>query len=478
MVPHGVSVVARACGEGDLGSRTARGDGLIGSLAPEPAVQDSVVHRLAGLRQRTRDDGQVDVGGSDHHDVRTPTVRLSDTENPVRDEFEHAVGIDVDAEVHERDAVVGRSLAGSRPCRPVGTAVGDRHSAGMHASRLDSHRQRSGAHQPVIDRERDRQRIVQRHPGPARCARASEVTQGTGKGCSVAAQRIAHQRPAQAHPPGHVERNEGDPHPGREYPIRGDRVDVEIELRGRGHVARLLDRATHDDQPPDPPHRVRVRIECPREVGERPERGDGERLAVLARLGHDRVRGGPTDWLRPVARGKERSAVTVEQVGETGQPVFAVHVRRSNQPAAKGTRRAAHQAGRFVGIEEREQAACVVGRCAHAGVAGDGGHELHAQLRGAQRQHDCERVVDARVGVDDQRARIEVFDHSIDPRSMAVLCRGMTADERLCPVDPLDVPCHTCASRRIANPGWSAAQSAVAERGGGFGTLPAAIMRR
>ena len=109
------------------------------------------------------------------------------------------------------------------------------------------------------------------------------MAQRAGQRRSVTAQGISHRGPPQANPPGHVERDEGDPHPGCENAIRRHGVDVEVELGGRGHVARRLDRAAHDDQPPDPPHRTFVRVERLRDVGQRPEGDNGERLAALAR---------------------------------------------------------------------------------------------------------------------------------------------------------------------------------------------------
>ena len=108
----GVSVVAQAPGEGHLGSCTSCGHGLIRALAPESAVKDAVVQGLPGARQRSRDDGQVDVGGSDDYDVRLPIVGLSDAEDPLRDQLQDAVGIDFDRDVHERraDSLVGLAV--------------------------------------------------------------------------------------------------------------------------------------------------------------------------------------------------------------------------------------------------------------------------------------------------------------------------------------------------------------------------------
>ena len=107
-------------------------------------------------------------------------------------------------------------------------------------------------------------------------------------------------------------------------------------------------------------------------------------------------------------RGRPRRSHTRDSPARPSSPCTS---RRGVQSTADGLRRTPHQPGRFIGVEQSEQAARVVGGRAKPGIAGDGGHELDAQLRRAQRQHDRERVVDARIGVDDDRARTRAFDH-------------------------------------------------------------------
>ena len=70
---------------------------------------------------------------------------------------------------------------------------------------------------------------------------------------------------------------------------------------------------------------------------------------MLARLGHERLRRAAAGRRWSAARGIEETAAAVPEPGESGQPVVAVHVGGGVQPAAKGARGAAHQAGRLGG---------------------------------------------------------------------------------------------------------------------------------
>jgi hypothetical protein len=76
-------------------------------------------------------------------------------------------------------------------------------------------------------------------------------------------------------------------HDGGRFGIAGD-----VELRGRpGHVAGGTHRAAHDDQPPVLAGQIRVEAHREGDIGERPERHQGELAGRLGRQPHQGERG-------------------------------------------------------------------------------------------------------------------------------------------------------------------------------------------
>ena len=154
-------VVAHAGGEGD--ARLPRGErptAWFAPLPPNPLCSDSVAQRLARARQRTRDDGQIDVGASDHDNVCLPRRRADPTPK-------------TRCATSRRTRSASTSTAtstmrhyGSRPAPCPGSRFRRVAGLGRRSAiviprvcspfRFDPHRQRPGAGQPVVDRERDR----------------------------------------------------------------------------------------------------------------------------------------------------------------------------------------------------------------------------------------------------------------------------------------------------------------------------------
>jgi hypothetical protein len=167
---------------------------------------------------------------------------------------------------------------------------------------------------------------------------------------------------------------------------------VHVELGHPGGVAGA-ERAAHHDDALDPLAQLGVHGQQQRHVGQRPDRGDGDRVVGAAQ----RVRG-QSDRAARVggpARGRQRRR-------PPAQPVVAV-------PAGRLLALRVHQRSRGPGpdrhvpaVAQRQQPPGVGGGRGHRHVAEHRADGQQVDLRRRQRQHDRHGVVDARVGVDDQ----------------------------------------------------------------------------
>ncbi|OGL12774.1 MAG: hypothetical protein A3I14_17265 [Candidatus Rokubacteria bacterium RIFCSPLOWO2_02_FULL_73_56] len=187
-----------------------------------------------------------------------------------------------------------------------------------------------------------------------------------------------------------VERHQVERQARRQHAVRRLGVHVEVELGRRRDVPGHVHRAAHRDHAPDERQRAGVGLERERQVRERAEGDDGEEpLQAPGRLDDqlDRVR-------------QDRRPLGLRPVREVRETVLAVVAGRGHERAGERARRALADGGRRVGPAQREQPEEVRGRGGDGDVARDGGDRLHAELGGTPREQQGERIVDARVRVD------------------------------------------------------------------------------
>ena len=187
--------------------------------------------------------------------------------------------------------------------------------------------------------------------------------------------------------------------PGPQACLGGLRIDAGVPFAGLGRVPALLERAAHPD------HVARTRMEVDplqrggRQVGERSERDDGHlaRVAahVRAEIAARRDRG---------VLGRAQLAVLAAELDVAGTG-WTVRVGcRSQAPLQRpcGT-----DADRHVAAAHHAQDLARVARhVVDLDVAGDARDAAQRQLGAGRRDQQGDHVVDPRVHVQDQRARL------------------------------------------------------------------------
>ena len=190
----------------------------------------------------------------------------------------------------------------------------------------------------------------------------------------------------------HVQADHRDRHTRAEHDVCRLRVGDDVELGGGGGVP-LPDRAAHQAQVGDLPRQLRVEPQQQRDVRERTDRRDGHGLRVLreeARHQRHRALGA-----RHVRRRVQHGAADAAGPMDLGGP----HDRAQERSCCTlGDRH-------VVPPEGVEQPEGVLGAPGDVGVAADRGDGEQVDLRAGRREADRQRIVQARIAVDDQRQR-------------------------------------------------------------------------
>ncbi len=135
----------------------------------------------------------------------------------------------------------------------------------------------SGAH---------RQRVVQRHARLAVCrlgAKGARRERGDPFAEWPRGRRERCHQPVTGEDDlaGGVEGNEIDRQPCPEHMRCRFRIDVHVELRRRRDITRNVHRAPHDHEPADSAHGLRIGLEGQGNIGEGPQRNDGQGRSVV-----------------------------------------------------------------------------------------------------------------------------------------------------------------------------------------------------
>ena len=232
---------------------------------------------------------------------------------------------------------------------------------------------------------------------PLRAARVVDAEAALAERLDPRRQRPGRPRERGAHPrarehglPGRVERHQVERQARRQHAVRRLRIHVEVELGRRRDVPGHVHRAAHRDDAPDERQRAGVGLEREGEVRQWAERDEGEQPLQAAGRVHDQ-RDGVRQDRRPRGLGPVR---------EVGEAVLAVVAGGRDERAGERPRGSRRDRGRRGGPAQREQAEDVGGRDLDGHVARHRRDRLDAELAGAPREQQGERVVDARVRVD------------------------------------------------------------------------------
>ena len=167
-------------------------------------------------------------------------------------------------------------------------------------------------------------------------------------------------------------------------------IERDVELRRRRDVAVRGHRAAHDDQACDATHQRRIQLQRERDVRQRAERDDDQSPGMFVREAKQRER-------RMLAFGHALRRFVLG----VAEPIAAVHVgrvaRRMQQGrsgAGEDRRAAAHHVAQLQRVAHRVHDADVARRDRQAD------HLVVGRIEGHQQG---ERVVDAGVGIDEQR---------------------------------------------------------------------------
>ena len=169
----------------------------------------------------------------------------------------------------------------------------------------------------------------------------------------------------------------------------GFRVDGNIEFGIRRKVAAAR-RAAHDHQPANVEHAFRILGQQQRNIGQRANRHQSDRLGSVHKRITDRLEG----------RLRQRLTLELNKVipFHTG---FAMHRGSIAQRTHQRHRSALRQ--RHIGMPEVQQLQRVTGRLLHRDIARHGGHQLQIQLGSEQRRSNGGSIVDARVSIKNDR---------------------------------------------------------------------------
>ncbi len=303
------------------------------------------------------------------------------------------------------------------------SAIGDRHPARDPALAFDLEVKLLEADEGGVERNPDGEWIVQRDTAIASASAEGKSVQREVRHEARNA-RVAAVKPcgqllrAEDDLAGHVERHEFERQSGLEHHRGAFRVDVEVELRSGGDVARHGDGAPHDDNPGDLPQALGVPLGGLREVGEG-AKGDNDQVLPEA-IGHFENQIGPVGRLK-VVRDRRIAWATVgfDEAIEVTQPVVTVDVAGRDEGSLE--RRGLSSGGprHRLGPDDVQNAEDVVYGLVDRDIAGDHGDGLDGRARRGKRQQQRERIVDARVGVDQER-------HLTGPEALRIIRASQT----------------------------------------------------
>ena len=168
------------------------------------------------------------------------------------------------------------------------------------------------------------------------------------------------------------------------------RIDPDVVFRRRRHIALAAGRAAHHHAAADPLRELRIALERKRDVGERPERHQGE-AGLRLRETQDRV-----DRMLALGLALWRRIAAIAEAVFAMEPMRVVvrAVERLVRPGEDG----------HVGIADLGGQERVLGRLLEADIAGDRRQAEHPDVGLGERHDDRDGVVGGGVGVDEKVA--------------------------------------------------------------------------